>query len=454
MKTKLAAGIKLRGVIDPGYGAGSRVRKAGFLLFCMSAALLLLASCGSSGRDAGGAVEDGGGTSTAAVADASAEGIAEEGHEEGDTQDADDHQDAAADGDVHEEGDSHDAADQDAAAGGDVHVEGDTHNADDHQDAAADGDVHEEGDTHDAADQDAAADGDVHVEGDSHDAADHDATELNFTAEVERGTETYRTVGCSGCHGEGGEGTAIAPALANHTPEQVRAQVRSPRPGSVMPAFAEETLGDNELEDIIAFITTLEGEGHEHMHAEEVEQTPVIEMHHWMAISALKAGNMDEALHHVSHIRDAVEGDHLAAMVAVAGFIEAGDLHAAEHDIEEMLAAAPEFSTDIHELHLELALQSVELGRGEEAGHHLVHFADLAEGSEDAASARAAAEAADSGELDEAERVIRELIEAAESGGEHPEDDHDHPAEESGGDAPAEVAEADAHAEEEGDHTH
>jgi mono/diheme cytochrome c family protein len=88
-------------------------------------------------------------------------------------------------------------------------------------------------------------------------------------------------------------------ALANHTPEQVRAQVRSLRTGTIMPAFDEALLGDDDLEAVIAFIGGLEGEGHGHVEAEEAERVSTLEMHHWMAISAVKAGNVDEARHHV-----------------------------------------------------------------------------------------------------------------------------------------------------------
>ena len=60
----------------------------------------------------------------------------------------------------------------------------------------------------------ASADGEAHEEGDAHDEPVHDDPE---------GRDLFAAKGCSACHGQDAEGTAIAPALAGHTEQTPRA---------------------------------------------------------------------------------------------------------------------------------------------------------------------------------------------------------------------------------------
>lgn len=79
------------------------------------------------------------------------------------------------------------------------------------------------------------------------------------------GASVYRASGCATCHGADGVGTDRAPTLAGHTAVEVRAQVRDPQ-GS-MPAYALDRISEQELADLVAFITGLEtGDGHDHHH--------------------------------------------------------------------------------------------------------------------------------------------------------------------------------------------
>lgn len=92
---------------------------------------------------------------------------------------------------------------------------------------------------------------------------------------VAQGKQIYETIGCISCHGAAGEG-GVGPALAGHTAEQVRRQVRTS--GSNMPAYTEEQLGDEQLDALIAWIESLEppAGGHGHSESEvsaEVEHT-------------------------------------------------------------------------------------------------------------------------------------------------------------------------------------
>ena len=108
--------------------------------------------------------------------------------------------------------------------------------------------------------------------------------------------ELFISAGCAACHGQDGEGTSIAPALAGHNEEQVRRQVRAPV--GVMPAFSAIQIGDTDLEKIAHFVESLApGDAHQ----EPAEMGHLVAMHRQMALLALTAENAAEAEHHVRH---------------------------------------------------------------------------------------------------------------------------------------------------------
>ena len=116
----------------------------------------------------------------------------------------------------------------------------------------------------------------------------------------------------------------------------VERQVRNPR--FRMPFFSENQISSDELETIANYIARLSGEGH--AHPETIELTEAVQMHHWMALEALKASGRGEAIHHVEHIIDLLEpGQHHERMVEIVQSLQAGEGHEPEHAIEEMLAA-------------------------------------------------------------------------------------------------------------------
>lgn len=192
-----------------------------------------------------------------------------------------------------------------------------------------------------------------------------------------RGREVYLAAGCGACHGQNAEGTDVGPALAGHTDAQVHQQVRSPL--ARMPAYTEEQLSEEDLEVIAAYIAGLEPM---EQHKEPVKLPEVVAIHHWMAISALAARDRGDALHHVGHIIEAVEGEHLEAMKRARALLREGDLHEAEHVIEEMLAgkAKPELSRGM--LNLRLALTAIEQHNRAEAIHQIRHFLATAKGAD------------------------------------------------------------------------
>ena len=224
------------------------------------------------------------------------------------------------------------------------------------------------------------------------------------------GHTLFLAKGCGSCHGENAEGSTIAPALAGHTETQVRRQVRNPR--FKMPAFTPEQISDDELEAIARYITGLESAGHAHVGPAEPDV--VVEMHHWMALDALKAGTREDALHHVGHIIELLEeGEHLSRMEAILVSLKAGETHDPEHDIEEMIAgtAVPDLTLD--ELHLRQALVALAVEDLADTVHHVEHFRQLA-GALDIEQAAEILELIEQRDLLDAEHEIQELLGADE----------------------------------------
>ena len=96
--------------------------------------------------------------------------------------------------------------------------------------------------------------------------------------------------------------------------------------------------------------------------------------HHWQALLAIRADDLEDAGHHVDHIIVAVDGAHLVAMQEVAELLEAGDAHDAEHEIEGMLAGQAERDLTMEALHLQMALGALGNGESAESVHHRGHF--------------------------------------------------------------------------------
>ena len=238
--------------------------------------------------------------------------------------------------------------------------------------------------------------------------ADHDAG-----SEVTVGHDLMIAKGCAACHGQNGEGSAIAPALAGHTEAQVERQVRSPR--FQMPAFSEEQVSDEELDAIIHYIASLESEGHAHAEVESAQLGATVEMHHWMALEALKADVLEDAVHHVEHIIELLDdGDHLDRMKVIREDLQVSNIHDAEHEIEEMLAgrAAPDLT--LAQLHLRQALVALAVEGLADARHHVEHFRGLVR-AQKAQRAAEILELLGKGDLHQAEHDIQELL-----GEEHP----------------------------------
>lgn len=201
-------------------------------------------------------------------------------------------------------------------------------------------------------------------------------TDTAVSTEETRGHEIFISKGCAACHGQNAQGSEIAPALPGHSEATVKRQVRNPR--FRMPAFTESQVGDEELDAIAQYIASLPAEGHAHL--ETTELTAAVEMHHWMALEALKGADTTEGAHHIQHIIDLLKpGVHRTQMEAILESLQAGETHDPQHEIEGMLAgtAAPELT--LLQLHLKQALVALPADDLAGAQHHVAHAQELAD---------------------------------------------------------------------------
>ncbi|GMQ94553.1 MAG: hypothetical protein BMS9Abin12_2048 [Acidimicrobiia bacterium] len=193
------------------------------------------------------------------------------------------------------------------------------------------------------------------------------------------GLETFRTVGCSACHGQDGEG-GVGPALAGHTEDQLFRQVRTPK-GDVMPPFPTDVLSDDDVRDIYAWIVTLgdemvmvhaeEGEeGEDGAHGPELTATEVAHMR--LALLSLDAENTDDAIRHVEHMSlHGGDSDLMNLAEELETEIRAGNLHAAEQEILEALGPDISEHFDVVTAHVGMALSANERDEDQDVEYHL-----------------------------------------------------------------------------------
>lgn len=139
---------------------------------------------------------------------------------------------------------------------------------------------------------------------------------------------------------------------------------------------------------------------------------PAVATHHWMALRAMKLDDSAGALHHLDHISELVSGDHLLAMSRAVAAIREGELHRAEHVIEEMLAGVAEPDLSVESMHFQLALFSMEIDDQADARHHLLHAVESENGPA-LLGAAGAIEELGAGRTERASELVRSLVATA-----------------------------------------
>lgn len=105
-----------------------------------------------------------------------------------------------------------------------------------------------------------------------------------------------------------------------------------------------------------------------------VGQATPAQLHHWQAIRSIENGDFDDALHHVEHLVGLVEGDDREALADITLDLREGRPHTAHHELEGMLIGyvGPDLSED--QVHLQIALFSLDADDPSDAAHHVAHF--------------------------------------------------------------------------------
>lgn len=227
---------------------------------------------------------------------------------------------------------------------------------------------------------------------------------------VDAGKVLLTEKGCAACHGANGEGMEnLGPALPGHSREAVFRQVREPRPvpeGSVqMPAFSQEQISDEELEQIVAFIESLGPP----MGAGPFAGSMTEAAHLRLALVSLEADSVDDARVHLQELLVSAEGETREKAKAILALLDEGDLHEAEHELETMLAEAEGDELTPMQLHIILALDALQKHADDDAIMHLENAIGVAEGDAKAQLEQLLADL-NAGEAHDVEHELEELL--------------------------------------------
>ena len=208
---------------------------------------------------------------------------------------------------------------------------------------------------------------------------------VSAASAVEEGKALLADKGCASCHGASGEGVGnLGPALPGHSSEAVFGQVREPRQvaeGSVqMPAFGTDQISDEELEKIVAFIESLDPRTGAGPFAGSMTEVA----HLRLAMVSLEAGSVDEARAHLQDLIALAERETREKAKEILRFLEEGDLHEAEHELETMLAEAEGGELTTVQLHIVLAIGAFQKIADDDAIGHMEDAINVATGDEKA----------------------------------------------------------------------
>lgn len=211
--------------------------------------------------------------------------------------------------------------------------------------------------------------------------------------------------GCAVCHGQEGEGTTLAPMVAGHSISAVKIQVRKPM--GTMPSFSQAQLSDAELDEVAAFLSSL---GEAEASVQDWEKAAPETMHYWLALLAIKTGDAQNAKHHLEDVLGFIrEPVQRTKMEEALGMMGKGNMHDAEHEIEEMAGSESPAGISVQRFHLTLAMSGVEAENANEVKHHLDHF--MAKATEEQKEiVKEALEKIEMNDFHEAEHEIEELM--------------------------------------------
>lgn len=189
---------------------------------------------------------------------------------------------------------------------------------------------------------------------------------------AERGLVAFRLAGCGACHGQTAEGGS-GPALGGHSEQQVIRQVRAPF--AAMPMFTTTQLDDEDLAAIVLYLDGLAPVDHSVrwglVDGSGFDPRDGLAAHHWLALTAIRVGDLDEAAHQIDHIKELVTGEHLEAMEIIVALLDSGDTDGAERMVFEMSAGYEPSAGIVDLLNARLAAQALAIDDRSDAIRHL-----------------------------------------------------------------------------------
>lgn len=148
------------------------------------------------------------------------------------------------------------------------------------------------------------------------------------------GGQALFATNCGECHGEDGSGSDEAPGVLGHTPDQVKAQVRTPE--GDMQAIPADKLSDPDLALIAAYVASLGGE-EAHPEIEVTDEQRVHLQVAFEAIEDIEAIDREGAVTHLEQAGALAEGEVAELYEDMITAIKAQKAGNARHVLEELL---------------------------------------------------------------------------------------------------------------------
>jgi mono/diheme cytochrome c family protein len=178
---------------------------------------------------------------------------------------------------------------------------------------------------------------------------------------AEGGLIAYRVAGCAACHGQTGLG-GTGPALGGHSANQVARQVRAPF--GAMPMFTPSQVTDNNLAAIVLFVGGLEPVDHSvrwgTADGAGLDPRDVLAARHWLALTAIRNGDIAETANQIEHMNEFIGGEHLEAMRKISDLLDQGEIAGAELRLANMSAGVVPEAAVLDSLTLALAASESE----------------------------------------------------------------------------------------------
>jgi cytochrome c553 len=148
--------------------------------------------------------------------------------------------------------------------------------------------------------------------------------------------KTQYDVFCASCHGGDGTGSGSAPSISGHDAEAIMKQVRNPT--GTMPTFSSTLLTDSDLELLVQYALSLDAD-REEAHADIMpgDEEKAHLMAAYAAINDSETMDSEVVINHLQQAIALATGEAAAVYAKIVNYIELGNVHDANHELQELL---------------------------------------------------------------------------------------------------------------------